>query len=161
MTEVTYVGYLLDKQGIEMTAAKKQKALDFEVPKTYKQLKSFVGLAEQFHRFIPKFNEVARPLHNRLRGYNDLKPKTKPLPKDETLEADFRALQEAVSNSQKLYFIEDNREIFLKMDASDFEIAQIVEDGSQRPTAFISKALQNEQLNWSVLFSTRCVEWST
>ena len=49
LTEVTYIGYLLDKKGIEMTTEKKQKALDFEVPKTYKQLKSFVGLAEQFH----------------------------------------------------------------------------------------------------------------
>ena len=154
-TEVTFIGYLLDKKGIEMTEEKKQKALNFAIPKTYKQLKSFVGLAEQFHRFIPKFNEVARPLHNRLRGYNDLKPKTKPLPKDDkTLEIDFRALQTAVSNSQKLHFIEDNREIFLQTDASNYGIGaylfQVLDDGSQQPVAFISKALQNEQLNWSV-----------
>ena len=40
LKEVTYIGYLLDKKGIEMTAEKKQKALDFELPKTYKQLKN-------------------------------------------------------------------------------------------------------------------------
>ena len=137
-----------------MTAAKKEKALNFEVPKTYKALKQFMGLAEQFHRFVPKFYEVARPLHQRLRGYNELKVKTKPLEQSEALEIEFRALQSAVANSQKLYFLEENKEIFLQTDASDYGIGaylyQLAEDGSKRPVAFISKALQHEQLNWSV-----------
>ena len=59
-----------------------------------------------------------------------------------------------MSNSQKLHFIEDNREIFLQTDASNYGIGaylfQVLDDGSQQPVAFISKALQNEQLNWSV-----------
>jgi hypothetical protein len=59
-----------------------------------------------------------------------------------------------VSNSQKLHFIEDNREIFLQTDASNYGIGaylfQVLDDGSQQPVAFISKALQNEQLSWSV-----------
>ena len=154
MTEVEYLGFLTDKQGIEMTEEKKERALNFELPHTYKKLKQFVGLAEQFHKFIPKFNDLARPLHSILKGYNDLKIKSKPLSFSESDKHAFFELQKAISRSQKLYFVDNNLEIYLRTDASEYgigaELFQITDSKEIRPVAFISKALQKEQLRWSV-----------
>ena len=155
MTEVEYVGYLLTKEGIEVSEGKRQKALDFPLPTTYKNLKQFVGLAEQFHRFIDKFYSFARPLHAILQGYNSLRNKSKPIPWTEENKKAFYDLQEAIEKSQKLYFVDGNKEIFLRTDASDYGIGAVLyqkssTDESEIPIAFISKTLQKEQLRWSV-----------
>ena len=74
----------------------------------------------------------------------------------------FYELQKAIGNAQKLHFIDEkNGEIFLRTDASDYGIGSALfqvkigdkskgEDDVEIPIAFISKALVNEQLNWSV-----------
>jgi len=154
MTEVHYVGYILDKEGIEFSEEKKSKALNFQLPPNPKSLKRFMGLAETFHRHIPAFYDKARPLHLMLRGYNELRNKQKPLAWDEEQKHAFNELQMAIGNAQKLHFVDDSKEIFLRTDASDYGIGaslfQVSNDSEEIPIAFIRKALINEQLNWSV-----------
>ena len=162
MNKVQFVGYILDKEGIEFSEEKKEKALDFELPLTYMSLKSFMGIAEVFHKHIPNFMDKARPLHVMLRGYNDLKNKSKKLAWAEEDKKAFHELQKAIGNAQKLHFIDEkNGEIFLRTDASDYGIGAALfqvkigdkskgEDDVEIPIAFIRKALVNEQLNWSV-----------
>jgi len=89
-----------------------------------------------------------------LRGYNELRNKQKPLAWDEEQKHAFNELQMAIGNAQKLHFVDDSKEIFLRTDASDYGIGaglfQITNGGEEIPIAFISKTLINEQLNWSV-----------
>ena len=53
-----------------------------------------------------------------------------------------------------LYFIDDTLPIFLHTDACQYGVGaylfQMSRDGSEIPIAFISQALSNNQLNWSV-----------
>jgi len=154
MNEVEYLGYLLSKEGIEFSKEKKDKALSFELPKTFKLLKRFMGFAEQFRRHIKDFFKLAQPLHALLRGYNEKKNKSAPITWEDDLKKVFSDMQAAIGNAQRLHFVDDAKEIFLQTDASDYGIGaylfQLGEDGEQIPIAFISKSLMNQQLNWSV-----------
>jgi hypothetical protein len=154
MTEVEYLGYKLDKEGIEFSQENKEKALDFELPPTYKTLKSFVGFAERFHRHIRDFHKYAQPLHALLRGYNALKNKSTLINWTDEPKQAFYDLQRAIGGAQKLHFVDTSKEIFLQTDASNYGIGaylyQISEKGEEVPISMISKALVNEQLNWSV-----------
>jgi len=154
MKKVQYVGYVISESGIEFSDELKVKALQFELPKSYKLLKQFVGVVERFHRHVRSFTEIARPLHTMLQGYSQRKNRHQVIQWDKAQEDAFYALQKAVSNAQKLFFVRDDWEIHLETDASDYGIgAYLYQKGSneeEEPIAFISKALIKEQVRWSV-----------
>ena len=154
MTEVEYVRYIVSKEGAEFSQEKKEHALSFELPKTYKALKSFVGLAEHFRRHVNNFVTLARPLHQLLGGYTQRKNKHQAISWTPENEAAFYTLQKALGASQKLYFVKDDWEIHMDTDASEYGIgAYLYQKGpndEQEPIAFISKTLQPREQNWSV-----------
>ena len=79
MSEVEYVGYIISKEGLEFSKEKKEHTLSFELPKTYKALKQFVGLAEHFHRHVKDFVTFAYPSHQILKGYTQRRNKHQPI----------------------------------------------------------------------------------
>jgi hypothetical protein len=151
--EITYLGYSLDREGIKFTDKKIEKALEVELPHTLKKLKQFVGVSVHFSRHIENYSEKARLLNKKLGNYNSAKNKHAKLYwNDEELTA-FNNMISAIEGCQKLYFVDDDHEIYLQTDASEYGIAgylyQVI-DGNEHPVMFVSKALQNEQLNWHI-----------
>ena len=68
--------------------------------------------------------------------------------------ANFIALRNAVSNCPKLFFINDEWEIGLETDASDYGIGGFLFQTkpivfTKVPIQFVSKSLTGPQLNWS------------
>jgi len=104
MKKVQYVGYVISNLGIEFSDELKEKALQFELPKSYKLLKQFVGVVERFHRHVESFTEIARPLHTMLQGYSQRKNRHQVIQWDKAQEEAFYALQKAVNNAKKLFF---------------------------------------------------------
>ena len=62
MKRVKYLGHVLSAEGIQPDPDKVQAMQRLTIPRTVKQVRSFVGMASYYRRFIPNFNEVARPL---------------------------------------------------------------------------------------------------
>ena len=62
-TSVTFLGHILSAQGVSPNPEKVSKIKDWPMPKTPKQVHSFVGLASFYRRFIPNFAKWAGPLH--------------------------------------------------------------------------------------------------
>ena len=61
--EVRYLGHVVSADGIQTDPDKISSVRDFEVPTTVKKLKSFLGLAGYYRRFIIGFSKIAAPLH--------------------------------------------------------------------------------------------------
>ena len=61
--EVNFLGHILSKKGVSPNPEKVAKIKDWPIPKTPKEVHSFVGLASYYRRFIPNFTKWAGPLH--------------------------------------------------------------------------------------------------
>ena len=61
---VLFLGHLLLKDGILPNPEKVSKVKDWPIPKSAKEVHSFLGLASYYRRFIPQFAKWASPLHH-------------------------------------------------------------------------------------------------
>ena len=62
-TEVSFLGHVLSAKGISPNSEKVDKLWDWPVPKTSKEVHSFIGLASYYCRFIPNFAKWSKPLN--------------------------------------------------------------------------------------------------
>lgn len=62
-TEVQYLGHIISARGVKADPAKVEAVCQWPVPKNQTEVRSFVGLASYYRRFIRGFAELAQPLH--------------------------------------------------------------------------------------------------
>ena len=62
-TEVSFLGHVLSAKGISPNPEKVDKVRDWPIPKTSKEVHSFIGLASYYCRFIPNFAKWSKPLN--------------------------------------------------------------------------------------------------
>jgi hypothetical protein len=70
-TEITFYGMIISKDGIR---PKKQKLEDFmaaSIPKTIKEVKSFLSLAQYFHERIPNLSNISVPLKILMKKFQE------------------------------------------------------------------------------------------
>ena len=60
---VQFLGHIVSKDGLEVDPSKIEVIQKFPVRGSQTGVKSFLGLASYYRRFVPKFSEIVRPLH--------------------------------------------------------------------------------------------------
>eukprot|EP00253_Pinus_taeda_P029996 PITA_29996 len=68
MTQVQYLGYIIDEQGVHVDPAKIQVIRDWPSPTTLTELRSFLGLANFYRRFVLGFSHITWPLSQLTKG---------------------------------------------------------------------------------------------
>ena len=62
MEEVQFLGHVISAQGIAVDPAKVKAVIKWESPKSVTEIRSFVGLASYYRRFIEGFSKIVTPL---------------------------------------------------------------------------------------------------
>jgi hypothetical protein len=60
--EVPFLGHVLFNGGIMVDSTKVQEVLDWNAPISVHEVRSFLGLAGYYHRFILDFSKIAKPM---------------------------------------------------------------------------------------------------
>ena len=68
MTQVQYLGYIIDERGVHVDPAKIQVIQDWPAPTTITQLRSFLGLANFYRRFVLGFSHITWSLSQITKG---------------------------------------------------------------------------------------------
>jgi hypothetical protein len=64
---VKFLGHTISHDGISVDPSKVQEVMDWKPPKSVHQIRSFLGLAGYYRRFIPNFSRLAKPMTELLK----------------------------------------------------------------------------------------------
>ena len=145
--EVEYLGHVVSADGVRTDPRKVDAVRNFPTPVDVKTLRSFVGLASYYRRFVPGFSKIAGPLHA-------LTKKDAPFVWSEACEVSFTKLKDQLTTAPVLAFPNFREPFILETDASGAGLgavlAQKQEDGSVRPVAYASRSLLRHESNYGI-----------
>jgi len=150
LAAVEYVGHVVSAEGITFSDEKREKVLEFPLPRTQKDLQAFLGLINYFRDHIPDMTSHEKP----LRALIDTSKKNTTLTWHPLAVEKFHTARDIVARCPALFFVDANATIVVMTDASDYGVGayifQII-DGKEKPIIFFSKALHGAELNWATI----------
>ena len=147
-TSVEYLGHVIDKNGLHPSPSKVQAIKQAPQPTNVTELKSFLGLVNYYHKFLPNLSTSLAPLHSLLRKNSRWNWST------EHSKA-FTKVKSLLQSSSLLVHYDDKKPLLLACDASPYGIGAVLShrmnDGSDKPITFISRTLAPAEKNYSQL----------
>ena len=131
---VEYLGYILSPSSLTMSDDKIKIIQDWPEPKKVKNIQSFLGFANFYHRFIFNYSNIVIPLTH-------LTQKDNPWKFDSSCQDTFNSLKKA--SAPILTHWISNAQLIVETDALDYALAAILsivnEDNEVHPVAFHSR----------------------
>jgi hypothetical protein len=62
INEVLFLGHIINKDGLAVDPKKVADILNWKAPTDARGIKSFIGMAEYYRRFIEGFSKIAKPM---------------------------------------------------------------------------------------------------
>ncbi len=144
--ETVFLGHLVSAEGIKPDPDKIKAVREWRIPRSKKDIRSFVGLCSYYRKFIPHFATIAEPLH-RLQSIKE----TVVFEWKEEQQRAFKSLQKALTTAPILIAPDWQREFILQTDASDYGLGAVLcqeINGDERVIAYASKSLNKAQKNY-------------
>ena len=164
--EVKFLGHVVSRRGVETDPDKIVAVAKWQVPKTVKELRRFLGFTSYYRRFVPKYASVAAPLHKLVGETVGRKKKNKFL--NLRIESEwsgkhqeaFDALKQRLTSAEVLAYPDFNKPFILEIDASNQGLSAILsqeQNGIKRVISYASRGLRGAERN-PVGYSSRKLE---
>ncbi len=118
--EVDFLGHRITQEGLKMDDHKVKAIVDWEPPKLVLALRSFLGLASYYRKFIKNFVKIAMPLTNLL------KKSTIIYEWEELCDEAFETLKSILVKASVLKLPDFDKDFEIHSDASNFAIGRIL-----------------------------------
>jgi len=141
VTKVDFLGHRITQKGLKMDVHKAKAILDWEPPKSVPALRSFLGLASYYRKFIKNFAEIVAPLTNLL------KKSAQTYEWEGACDEAFETLKDILVKAPVLKLPNFDKDFEIHSDASDFAIRGVLVQ-ERRPMAFESKKLSETERRW-------------
>lgn len=149
---VEYLGHIIKHNRITVDPIKVETIKNYPIPATLKDLRSFLGMASYYRKFIKNFAQIAKPLTIFLRGENgmvskNLSAKVKLNLDQPAIEA-MNVLKNNLMEQVELFQPDFNKPFELTTDASNIAIGAVLSQ-NKKPINFISRTLNETEQNYS------------
>jgi hypothetical protein len=139
------LGHVISERGIEVDKAKVETVEQLPPPTDVKSLRSFLGHARFYRRFIKDFSKITKPLTHLLQ--NDVAFNF-----DEKCLAAFRTLKSALVSAPIIQPPDWSQPFKIMCDASDYAVGAVLgqrKEGQVHAIYYASKTLNGSQLNYA------------
>ena len=146
---VDYLGHVISRTGIAPDPAKIDKIANYKVPTSADEVRSFLGLAGYYRRFILNFGSIARPLT--AKTHKDFSKK--PFTWTEIDQAAFETLRTCLTTSPILAYPNFDLEFLLFTDACDYGIGAVLSQIQEKEVviAYFSRQLKSPELKYATV----------
>ena len=140
MKEVLFLGHIIFKDGVAIDPSKVAAVMDWDQPNTVTEVRSFLGLAGYYRRFIKEFSIIAIPL-------TSLTKKDKKFIQDESCEMSFKKLKECLTTAPVLTLPEGVDGFVIYTDASNQGYGAVLMQ-NDKVVAYASRQLKVHEKNY-------------
>ena len=144
---MNYLGHIVSKDGVSVDPAKTDLVKNFPTPKSQQEVRSFLGLANYYRRFVKNFSATAAPLNNLLK--NQAK-----FDWNQSADRAFQTIKAALTTAPILAYPDFSRQFILYTDASNQAIGYILgqkdEQGKETVIAYGGRALRGAELRYGI-----------
>ena len=141
LDSVQFLGHVISKDGITVDPAKIEAVSKWPVPTTVTDIRSFLGLAGYYRRFVEGFSSLAAPL-------TALTRKDKKFEWTEKCEQNFRELKRRLTSAPILVIPSGEKEFTIYCDASKLGLGAVLMQ-SGKVIAYASRQLKEHEKNYS------------
>ena len=145
---VEYLGHIIDADGLHPSEAKVKAIREAPTPTNVTELKSFLGLLNYYHKFLPDVATVLAPLHQLLRKDTTWKW-------SQNQEKAFQQAKAMLHSSSILIHYDEKKPLVVACDASSYGLGAVLShrmpDGSDLPVAYASRMLSPAEKKYSQL----------
>ncbi|XP_065190696.1 uncharacterized protein K02A2.6-like [Sycon ciliatum] len=143
-SSVTFLGHIIDASGIKPTKEKVQDVIDARAPTDVQELRSYLGLINYYHKFIPNLSSVLAPLYELL--------SSKSWDWSHRQQSAFESSKKLLIDSPVRVHYDPKLPIIVSCDASPYGIGAVlshVVNGEEHPVIFASRTLSSAERNYA------------
>ena len=147
--EMKYLGHIVTQDGIKPDPALIKAVSDFPIPKTIKDVQSFLGLSGYYRRFIKDYSKIAEPLVKQLR---QLKERNYHLNWTPDCTTAFELLKKKLTNAPIMSTPNFNEPFILELDACEYGLGAVLAQEYNKQKfviAYASRTLNPAERNYS------------
>lgn len=151
------MGHVISAQGVATDPSKIEAVTQWRCPTVVSELRTFLGFASYYRRFVEGFAKLAAPLHRLVAevvGGKSGKRKGQSLVQvwTQQCQESFEALKSKLISAPVLAYADFSRTFILEVDASHSGLGAVLSqehEGKVRPIAYASRSLRPTERNMS------------
>ena len=144
--KVNYLGHVVSADGVGTDPKKIESIVEWPIPRTVRDVRSFLGLCSYYRRFVKNFATIAKPLHS-------LTEKGVPFDWSGECENAFKQLKRVLTEAPILNYPIEDGDFVIDTDASNVGVGGVlsqIQNGQETVISYFSRCLSKCERSYCV-----------